>query len=242
VQRALGAGDQLGGGEVALRENETADRDGRMQCARRGAEGRRPHRREQLQRRLTGLLGAAIQQHGAEPVRAQAAKPFAADEPREPLGHADEDRVSRIASEGIVHHRHAIDADGEKGRLALRAARPIERTFSDLGQPHAAQAPGQAVMLEALLQSLLAELQVRHPAQGPDHRHRLAGAVDLRLAAIVDPDRAAVRLGEPVVAFIRTPGAEMVGQGGHARRLVARIDESVERIARHRRFRPEEIG
>ncbi len=97
-------------------------------------------------------------------------------------------------------------------------------------------------MLQALLERLLAELQVGDAAQRADHSDRLAGAVHLRLASVVDPHRRAVGLGQPVVAFVGAAGAEMIGERGHARGLVARVDQGVVGVARQRRLRAEQLG
>ncbi len=141
-------------GRRLLRERDAADRDGDIDRARAGIDRRLAHRRQDEFRDRGNFRPGTIDQQDAEAIAADASEGVvAADAALEPPADLDENGIGRLVAEGVIDHRHVVDADDEIGARNRRRGAAADDVVDGVAQSQLVGKPGQFVEIRQLLKA-----------------------------------------------------------------------------------------
>ncbi len=231
-QRGLGPRHHLVRGLGLLGIRRAAERDGRIDRARRGVDRHLVHGAEDLVGDgRDGVLGT-MGQHDAEAVAAHPADHVAdAQAAVEPVSHLDDHLIGDLVAEDVVDAGELVDADREigPGEAGARAVR--EHVVERFAQPLLVEMAGQVVVIREPLETLLLRLPLRDDAQHAEHAGRPPEAVELGGAALVQPGEAAVAEPDAVFDVERGAAVVMALQALLAQQQILGIDAAGEALA-----------
>jgi hypothetical protein len=146
-----------------------------------------------LVRHIAQLHIARIRQDEAELVAARPADDVAhAGAVFDPFTNIHDDCIGNIKTISIVQQAQAVDVDHQIGRRGAIPAAGFQDLVQGLLQAGAVQMPGQIIKERHALQFELALLPAGDDPQQAVETDRLAGAVQLDGAALLDPFEAAI--------------------------------------------------
>src|SRR5262249_7331853 len=140
----------------------------------------------------------------------------------ETLADLDNDGIGRLVAEGIVDHRHIVDADGEIG-AGHWVHRGTDGLLDRRAQPWLVEMAGQLIEMRQLLEPELGRLAHRDDAQHAKDAGDTAAGIAYRAAAILDPVRAPV-LGADAVFEVERLAVGELAQAMLALRQILGVD------------------